>query len=55
MLVARRSITYPVNRANQHDLTLRSERRERLEGWQQTRCVLPPFETPRFARLLRVR
>jgi len=26
----------------------------RLEGWQPA-VLLPPFETPRFARLLRVR
>jgi hypothetical protein len=36
-------------------LILRSERSERLEGWQQTRCGLPPFETPPYGRLLRVR
>src|SRR5260221_13890747 len=36
-------------------LTLRSERSERLEGWQPASCPLPPFETLRFATLLRVR
>jgi hypothetical protein len=40
---------------NGHYLTLRSEQRERLEGWAATRCGLPSFETPRFARLLRMR
>ena len=35
--------------AAQH-LMLRSER---LEAWQQAEYVLPPFETPRYARLLR--
>jgi hypothetical protein len=32
---------------------LRSGRSERLEAWQQAEYVLPPFETPRYARLLR--
>src|SRR4051812_39860227 len=32
-------------------LTLRSERSERLEGWAAV-LPLPPFETPRYARLL---
>ena len=37
-----------------HHLTLRSARRARLEGWDTSR-LLPSFETPRFARLLRMR
>jgi hypothetical protein len=36
------------------NLTLRRTRSVRLEGLATTR-LLPPFETPRFARLLRVR
>jgi hypothetical protein len=36
------------------DLTLRSARRARLEGWQQ-HDWFAPFETHRFAVLLRVR
>jgi hypothetical protein len=36
------------------DLTLRSARRARLEGWATT-GLLPPFETHRCAMLLRVR
>jgi len=39
-----------------HHLTLRSVAKRRVsKGGPQTRCVLPPFETPRCARLLRVR
>ena len=38
--------------AAQH-LMPRSERSEHLEAWQQAESVLPPFETPRYARLLR--
>jgi two-component system LytT family response regulator len=35
-------------------LTLRSARSARLEGWEPVE-LLPSFETPRFARLLRMR
>src|SRR6185436_16072643 len=36
-------------------LILRSERSERLEGWQQAQCGFPPFETQPYGLLLRVR
>jgi hypothetical protein len=42
-----------------HTLTVilrrpRAQARGRLEGWKQTRCVRPSFETPAFGRLLRM-
>jgi hypothetical protein len=38
-----------------HRLTLRSERSECLEGWAAGTAWVAPFETRRFAALLRVR
>jgi len=47
--------TRPHPAGSTHDLILRSARRARLEGWAQARARCPPFETHRYAMLLRVR
>jgi hypothetical protein len=42
----------PILRSYPEEVALRFSEGDRLEGWPNTRCAWPWFETPRYTRLL---